>query len=170
MVKGGVSGGVTGGGAGSPLASAVTVFRQPRGTPREEPEPCGARWSQHRAHCPLPTIPYSRVRAQAQESLRVSGFELRWWILLSAASENQLSKVGPFPKDQTLSLFSSAGPSRLQGDRVPVSLVRRQVVALELSTLTPLLGRSFEMQTREEQAEGKRRGRSVLSMTSAVFL
>lgn len=51
-----------------------------------------------------------------------------------------------------------------------MSLVRRQAAAPELSTLTPLLGRSFEMQTREEQAEGKRRGRSVLSMTSAVFL
>ena len=48
------------------------------------------------AHHPL--IP---VRIQAQESLRFSGFELRWWILLSAASENQLLKVGPFPKDQT---------------------------------------------------------------------
>lgn len=104
------------------------------------------------AHCPPSLIPSQNP---SQESLRYSGFEFHWWILLSAASENQLLKVGPFPKDQTLSIFGSAGPSRLRGDRVPKRLVRRQAAAPELSTLTPLLGRRFEMQTREGRAEGR---------------
>ena len=77
---------------------------------------------------------------------------------------------GSFSEGPDTSIFGSVGPSRSRGDRAPVRLVGRQAAAPELSTPTPLLGQRFEMQTREEPAEGKKRGRSILSMTSAVFL
>lgn len=91
--KGRVSGGVTGGGAGSPLASAVTVFRKPRGTPQEEPGHCGARWSQHRAHCPPSPTPESEPKLRKASEFQglnfVGGFccqqlqktSFRRWVL-----------------------------------------------------------------------------------------
>lgn len=139
----GSRGAVTVGVQTAPYSQGTHCLPTAEGTPQEEPQSVAGLLEP--IETPLPTAhhPESRVRIQAQESLRYSGFEFRWWILLSAASENQLLKVGPFPKDQTLSIFGSAGPSRLRGDRVPKRLVRKQAAAPELSTLTPLLGRRF---------------------------